>query len=100
LNHSIADVIIAAVLRVRRVCTYCNISVFSSSMAKHIKDKHQKEAAAEQESRAGACGRVLGKFHTACQVEGLLHGSTAAPLRRQQAGERLAHSISAQGRPR
>ena len=39
-------------LRARRVCTYCNLSIFSSSMAKHIKDKHQKEAAAEQESRA------------------------------------------------
>jgi hypothetical protein len=34
------------------VCIYCNLSVFSSSMAKHIKDKHQKEAAAEQEPRA------------------------------------------------
>ena len=34
------------------MCTYCNLFIFSSSMAKHIKDKHQKEAAAEQESRA------------------------------------------------
>jgi hypothetical protein len=53
LNHSTAGVIIAAMLPARMVCTYCNLSVFSSSMAKHIKDKHRKEAAAEQESRAG-----------------------------------------------